>query len=42
MFEGWPGEKLLIKIVETFQDGLGWTFRPNTVARDAKARAAFF
>ncbi len=35
----WPGEKLLIKIVETFERGCGTLARPWIIRRDGKAKA---
>jgi hypothetical protein len=35
----WPGENLLIKLVDTLQNGIGATFRPWSIKRDEAARA---
>lgn len=34
----WPGEKLTIKLVEVFQQGVGSLFRPWQIKREANAR----
>jgi hypothetical protein len=35
----WPGEKLLIKIVDSFREGIGVSARPWVIKRDGRAKA---
>lgn len=38
MFEGWPGEALLIKLLETINNGIGAGLRPRQILREEAAR----